>query len=197
MRIAALNAGGRSHRAQLCDVDAERAKRLEPVAPIWQMEVESASVRFHDIIADIPRPDAAVHRVVHGGLRRDLDRDALVDEHAIAAITAAVEFASAHNALALEGIDAITQRFGESVRQVEMLDSLRSDAPAVATLLSGPQMWRVKYGMPLISTSATAVRFCSGSIMTPCAPVRTFVIRTLEEWAMVRRGQRVLGANSG
>lgn len=148
MKIVTLNAGGRSHRALLYDVDPARARELEPARPIWQTDVESADVRYHDLLATMPEPDVAVHRVVHGGLSGALDTDRIVDAEVVAIIEAAIEFAPSHNRLALEGIDAVTTRYGPRVRQVAVVDhALRADAPPVATLLSGPTSWRSVHAM--------------------------------------------------
>ena len=148
MNVVALNAGGRSHRAQLFSVDARTGVQLEPLTPVWEKEVETASGSFRDLLTTLPQPDVAVHRVVHGGLHGELEGDAIVDDRVIAAITAAIEFAPGHNRLALEGIDAVAQRFDASVRQIVTLDyALRADAPAVATMLSGPDSWRSAHAM--------------------------------------------------
>jgi acetate kinase len=148
MKFLAFNAGGRSHRVIAYDVDAAAAAKLEPAASFWDAEDESATTHFRDLIADAPQPDVAVHRVVHGGLHGELDDDAPVDARVIGAIEDAIEFAPGHNRLALDGIAAVTERFGDAVRQVVVLDhALRADAPRVATMLSGPSAWASDHAM--------------------------------------------------
>ena len=138
MRILALNAGSASHIAKLYAI--EGPAQLEPVAPVWEAEVESRSVSFDDLLAKAPADalDGVAHRVVHAGLDPTIGLDERIDDRIVAVIRAATEFAPQHNGLALEGIAAATGRF-PAVPQVAIFDrALGVDAPDVASTLALP-----------------------------------------------------------
>jgi acetate kinase len=141
MRFLALNAGAASHIAML--YESSIPLPLDPPAPVWRDEVETASATFADLIARMPgaAPDAIVHRVVHPGLDRTIGFDERIDDRIVAAIEAGRAFAPGHNGLALEGIAAARERFPD-VAQIAIFDrALGDDAPEVATTIPGPFAW--------------------------------------------------------
>jgi acetate kinase len=92
-----------------------------------------------------PRLQAAAHRVVHTG---DLERSpAVVTADVVRAIDAAQLLAPEHNALALEGIDAVAHRF-PGVRQFVVSDSAyHATLPAEASNYAVPASWRKVWGI--------------------------------------------------
>lgn len=90
-------------------------------------------------------PQAAAHRVVHTG---DLEGSpALVTGDVLRAIAGARALAPEHNALALEGIDAVAHRF-PGVRQFVVSDSAyHATLPDVASTYAVPASWRKVWGI--------------------------------------------------
>lgn len=158
-RILALNAGSRSHIARLFEVSDHVP--FEPPAPVWDASVESASASFDDLLRNYPGepPDAAGHRVVHPGAACLLERSVCIDDAVRASIESAVPLAPGHNPLALEGIAAVTRRFGAALPQVAVFDTLLgADAPATATGYPIPPAWSEQYGIRRLGFHGISLR---------------------------------------
>ena len=80
-----------------------------------------AVIEWLDSIAELRRPDAAGHRVVHGGDR--FADPALIDDEVIAALEALCELAPLHNPGALSGIRAARKILGATVPMVAVFDT--------------------------------------------------------------------------
>ena len=148
MRVLTLNSGSRSHSLRLYDVALEAP--LEPPEPLWHAEVEASDDGFAELLEgyDGDAPDVAAHRVVHPGQDLATTHAALVDDRVRAAIEAAVPLARSHDPLALEGMDAIAARFGPTVRNVAVFDTLLgADAPREATTYAVPDGWAERFGI--------------------------------------------------
>jgi acetate kinase len=148
MKVLTLNAGSRSHSARLYAVEARPP--LDPPEPLWHAEIEAGRETFSDLLAKYTggAPDVAGHRVVHPGPTLATCRSALVDTGVRAALEAAIPLAPSHEPLALEGIDAVRERFGEGTPNVAVFDAaLGDDAPAFATTYPVPPAWRERCGV--------------------------------------------------
>jgi acetate kinase len=147
MRILALNAGSRSHKAQLFELDGD-APPLEPPRTAWEAADESAAGSFAKLLERYQGepPDAVAHRFVHPGPELAEQIAFRVDAAARALIERS-DLAPAHNPLALEGLRAASQRF-DAAEQIGISDvALGADAPAVATTYPLPSAWRERFGV--------------------------------------------------
>jgi len=146
VRILALNAGSRSHKAQLFSFDG--IPPLEPPKPEWETSDESSDGSFTKLLARYcsDPPDVVSHRFVHPGPEL-ADRIAFRIDDRVHAFIERSDLAPSHNPLALEGLGAATERFHEAV-QIGISDiALGPDAPAVATTYPVPYAWRERYGV--------------------------------------------------
>jgi acetate kinase len=80
-----------------------------------------AVTEWLDSVAELRRPDAVGHRIVHGGDR--FAGAALIDDDVIAALEALCELAPLHNPGALKGIRAAQAILGEAVPMVAVFDT--------------------------------------------------------------------------
>ena len=80
-----------------------------------------AVTEWLDSVAELRRPDAVGHRVVHGGDR--FIGAALLDDGVIAALEALCELAPLHNPGALKGIRAARAILGDAVPMVAVFDT--------------------------------------------------------------------------
>jgi hypothetical protein len=146
MKILALNAGSRSHRAQLFAFDG--IPSLEPPRAAWDAADESATGRFAELLETYrgEPPDAVVHRFVHPGPELAERIAFRVDDEARSLIERS-DLAPAHNPLALDGLRAASDRFAGAV-QIGISDiALGPDAPAIATTYPLPHAWRERFGI--------------------------------------------------
>jgi acetate kinase len=146
MKILALNAGSRSHKAQLFAFEGTPA--LEPLQPVWEAADESAGGSFAALLAAYhgDAPDVIAHRFVHPGPELAEHIAFRLDEAARAAIERS-DLAPSHNPLALEGLGAAVERFPQAVNVGISDVALGPGAPAVATTYPVPSAWRERYGV--------------------------------------------------
>jgi len=146
VRILALNAGSRSHRAQLFAFDG--APPLEPPRTLWDAADESADGSFAKLLDPYrgDPPEVVVHRFVHPGPEL-ASRIAFQLDDAARTLVERSDLAPSHNPLALEGLRAASERFGGAA-QIGISDvALGSDAPAIATAYPVPHAWRERFGV--------------------------------------------------
>ena len=94
----------------------------ESTAPIHDHDqAVRAVMEWLDSVAELRRPDAVGHRVVHGGDR--FIEAALIDDGVIAALEALSELAPLHNPGALSGIHAARKTLGGSVPMIAVFDT--------------------------------------------------------------------------
>ena len=144
--MLALNAGSRSHIAKLYAFDG--VPGLEPPKPDWDGADESAEGSFAKLLRTYAgdAPDAVLHRFVHPGPELANDIAFRIDERA-RTLLANSDLAPSHNPLALEGLDAASERFPDAL-QIGVSDAvLQHDAPAVATTYPVPYGWRERHGV--------------------------------------------------
>ena len=116
MRILVINAGSATLKYAQFDAQADRMERLASATVAWEgghaatVERALASLRR--------RPDAIVHRVVHGG--DEFVASVVLDDQVVRRLGALVPLDPLHNAIALEGIAATR---GLGVPQLAVFDT--------------------------------------------------------------------------
>jgi acetate kinase len=137
MRVLVVNAGSSSLKLRLLgpgdELEAER-----DLAPDDHEALAATT-------ADLPRPDAIGHRVVHGGARF---RDAVaVDGAVVDALHELVDLAPLHQPAALAGIEAVA-RVLPGVPAVACFDTaFHATLPAAAATYALPREWRERFGL--------------------------------------------------
>jgi hypothetical protein len=175
MKILALNAGSRSHRAQLFAFDG--IPSLEPPRAAWDAADESATGRFAELLETYrgEPPDAVVHRFVHPGPELAERIAFRVDDEARSLIERS-DLAPAHNPLALDGLRAASDRFAGAVQI------------GISDIASGPMHPRslppIRYHMPGANASAFVVTDFTGS----ASATRSSAMRGSAA-ATIRRGE--------
>ncbi|PRY93078.1 acetate kinase [Hasllibacter halocynthiae] len=110
-----------------------------------------------EMLADLPRPRAAVHRIVHGGDRAE---PALLDDATLTALDALAPLAPLHNPPALAAVRALT-RIDPDLPQIAVFDTaFHATMPEVERALPLPEEERARglrrYGFHGISYSGVA-----------------------------------------
>jgi acetate kinase len=137
VRVLVVNAGSSSLKLRLLgpgdELEAER-----DLAPAGRDALEAA-------LAELPRPDAVGHRVVHGGARF---RDAvLVDDAVVTALGELTDLAPLHQPAALAGIAAVGRALPD-VPAVACFDTaFHATLPAAAATYALPRAWRERFGL--------------------------------------------------
>lgn len=104
MRILVLNAGSRTTKASVIEAGRATARADGPA-----LDAAEAIDGLLTSLGGDPRPDAVVHRVVHGGTR--FTDPVLVDDAVVAALDDLVELAPLHQPPALHALEAARARF--------------------------------------------------------------------------------------
>jgi acetate kinase len=155
MVIIAVNAGSSSLKLQLVDATAAREQKLahalvQRIGGAATITVEAAkqSARretrdvpdhaaalatilavFHEM--GLPEPEAAGHRIVHGGSR--FTAPTKIDDGVIAALTALQELAPLHNAPGVAALEACRRAFRAGLPMVAVFDTaFHATLPEVA-----------------------------------------------------------------
>jgi acetate kinase len=137
VRVLVVNAGSSSLKLRLLgpgdELEAER-----DLAP-------DDHDALADWAADVARPDAVGHRVVHGG---DRFRDAVrIDSEVVAALSELVDLAPLHQPAALAGIEAVGEVLA-GVPAVACFDTaFHATLPAAAATYALPREWRERFGL--------------------------------------------------
>jgi acetate kinase len=137
VRVLVVNAGSSSLKLRLLDAAGE----LEA-----QRDLEPGDARALDAaLAELPRPDAVGHRVVHGGERY---RTAVrVDDEVVAGLDELVDLAPLHQPAALAGIAAVGRALPD-VPAVACFDTaFHATLPAAAATYALPAAWRERFGL--------------------------------------------------
>jgi acetate kinase len=137
VRVLVVNAGSSSLKLRLLgpDDELEAEHDLEP----------DDAAALDAALAEVARPDAVGHRVVHGGERfREAVR---IDDAVVAALGELVELAPLHQPAALAGIAAVGRALPE-VPAVACFDTaFHATLPAAAATYALPAPWRERYGL--------------------------------------------------
>jgi acetate kinase len=150
MLILVVNAGSSSVKLSLFALDHAAEPGAEPHGLRWERELfadESidecltALWTGRGAILDGPRDIEVVgHRIVHGGA--ELTAPTLLTPEVRNAIAHVTEYAPAHNAAAIRGVEAATRLLGNQAPQVAVFDTaFHSTLPPAAYTYAGPRAW--------------------------------------------------------
>lgn len=138
MRLLVVNAGSSSVKVSLLDGDTTLVDEHLPGPG-------AATAHALQLLLDEHRPDATVHRIVHGGAR--FTGPLLVDAHAEAELEALADLAPLHNPPALALIDLLRRR-ASGLPVVACFDTaFFATLPAAASTYAVPEAWRVRLGV--------------------------------------------------
>jgi acetate kinase len=137
VRVLVVNAGSSSLKLRLLgpgdELEAER-----DLAPDDHDALAAAA-------AELPRPDAVGHRVVHGGQR--FRASVRIDDDVVAALRELVDLAPLHQPAALAGIEALG-RVLPGVPAVACFDTaFHATLPPAAATYALPREWRERLGL--------------------------------------------------
>ncbi len=191
MKILVINAGSSSLKYQLIDMNGEKvlakgncerigsdgsvigykAKGQEIKKEVPMPDHTIAFLQVKDmlldsecgVIKDLSEVSAIGHRVVQGG--SVFSESCLVNKDVIEKIRELSPLAPLHNPANIQGIEACTQVFGESVPQVVVFDtSFHSTMPPKAYMYAIPYEYYEKYGVRRYGFHGTSHRFVSGEM---------------------------------
>ncbi|MGI8989984.1 MAG: acetate/propionate family kinase [Bryobacteraceae bacterium] len=136
MNILVLNAGSSSLKISLFDPHLNSSA-------IWETKADIDPNGLHlDALLEPHKDkvDAVGHRIVHGG--RIFRESALITPGVREAIKRLRELAPAHNAIELQGIEAIDGIFGRAIPQIAVFDTaFHATLPPEAYVYPGPYEW--------------------------------------------------------
>jgi acetate kinase len=137
VRVLVVNAGSSSLKLRL-------------LGPGDELEAErDLAPDDHDalaaVAAELARPEAVGHRVVHGGER--FRAPVVIDDAVVDALRELVDLAPLHQPAALAGIDAVG-RVLPAVPAFACFDTaFHADLPAAAATYALPREWRERFGL--------------------------------------------------
>jgi acetate kinase len=137
VRILVVNAGSSSLKLRLLGAadELEAQHDLEP----------DDSAALDAALADLPRPNAVGHRVVHGGER--FRAAVRVDDEVVDGLEALVDLAPLHQPAALAGIAAVGRALPD-VPAIACFDTaFHATLPAAAATYALPAAWRERFGL--------------------------------------------------
>ena len=141
--VLCVNSGSSSLKSALFEVDGESERALgrsteEVPSGDYTGALDAALTSFGD--RGLPAPDAAGHRVVHGGPRHA--EPVIVDDQVLAALRELVPFAPLHMPAAISGIEAVGARWPR-IPQVACFDTaFHHGMPLLARRLPVPDdLW--------------------------------------------------------
>jgi acetate kinase len=145
MRILTVNAGSSSLKLSLLDAAGEvLARRQVEVLPGQGAGSFDAGTVAAEL-AGLPAPDAAGHRVVHGG--REFIAPVRIDERVERRLHALTDLAPLHQPKSLAGIAAVREAL-PGLPEVACFDTaFHATIPAAAATYPVPQAWRQAYGL--------------------------------------------------
>jgi acetate kinase len=137
VRVLVVNAGSSSLKLRLLG-PSDELEAEHDLPPSDRDALDAA-------LAELSRPDAVGHRVVHGGARF---RDAvLVDDAVVTALDALSDLAPLHQPAALAGVAAVGRALPD-VPAVACFDTaFHATLPAAAATYALPQAWRERFGL--------------------------------------------------
>jgi acetate kinase len=137
LRVLVVNAGSSSLKLRLLgpDDELEAERDLDP----------HDHAALAATVADLRRPDAIGHRVVHGGDR--FREAARIDGEVVAALRELVDLAPLHQPSALAGIEAVGNVLPD-VPAIACFDTaFHATLPAAAATYALPREWRERFGL--------------------------------------------------
>lgn len=151
MIVLTVNTGSTSVKLAAFRVEDDGGEAGPPPERLAARRLEGARTdpvaALRAFLGELPaRPDAAAHRVVHGGTR--FTGPSLIDDDARKAIAALSELAPLHNPVALRWIDAAREACGAGVPQVAAFDTaFFASLPRVAAEYALPPHLGVELGV--------------------------------------------------
>src|SRR5919197_3944961 len=137
MRVLVVNAGSSSLKLRLLGPD-DAVEAAPDVPPDDVAALEAA-------IAEMPRPDAVGHRVVHGGER--FRAAVALDDGVVAALEELTDLAPLHQPLALAGIAAVGRALPGAPAVACFDTAFHATLPTAASTYALPAQWRERYGV--------------------------------------------------
>ena len=114
-------------------------------------------------IKDLSEVTAIGHRVVQGG--SFFDHSVLIDDSVLEKIKELSPLAPLHNPAHIQGIDACTKVFGESVPQIAVFDTaFHQTMPEKAYMFAVPYKYYEKYGVRKYGFHGTSHRYVSAKM---------------------------------
>ena len=114
-------------------------------------------------IKDLSEVTAIGHRVVQGG--SFFDHSVLIDDSVLEKIKELSPLAPLHNPAHIQGIDACTEVFGESVPQIAVFDTaFHQTMPEKAYMFAVPYEYYEKYGVRKYGFHGTSHRYVSAKM---------------------------------
>ncbi|HEX7298289.1 MAG TPA: acetate/propionate family kinase [Solirubrobacteraceae bacterium] len=137
MRVLVVNAGSSSLKLRLLGPGGELEGERD-LAPDDHAGLAAA-------VAELERPDAIGHRVVHGGER--FREAVMIDDGVVDALRELVELAPLHQPAALAGVAAVDRAL-PGVPAVACFDTaFHAGLPAAAATYALPREWRERFGL--------------------------------------------------
>ncbi len=142
LNVLVLNAGSSSLKASRFAMDRPGEDGDAPAGIVWQKS-EEGSDNIDQLLSTIENPESIGvigHRVVFGGSK--LSRPTRITAEVRTELKHLCEYAPAHNAAALKGIDAAFATFGNDTPQVAVFDTeFHSTLAPDAFTYAGPRSW--------------------------------------------------------
>ncbi len=155
MHILVVNAGSSSVKLRLLDEYDEVSESADLAADSNGFDVGQLT----GVLRRWPRPDAIVHRIVHGG--REFLGAVRIDERVTTQLRALTELAPLHQPKSLAGLDAVT-RLLPDVEAVACFDTaFHATLPDAAATYALPREWRERYGVRRYGFHGLSHSYCS------------------------------------
>ncbi|MGH8516228.1 MAG: acetate/propionate family kinase, partial [Panacagrimonas sp.] len=117
---------------------------------------------LREVLAQIPRPDAVGHRVVHGGHR--FTQSVRLDPGVRKELESLVPLAPLHQPMALRGIDQVTACW-PGVKQILCFDTaFHSTLSEAASAYALPREWSETYGLRRFGAHGLSVEWSLGQV---------------------------------
>ena len=141
MRVLVVNAGSSSLKLRLLD----GADQLLQSADVPADAAGFDETRVDELLDQWPAPDAAGHRIVHGGTQ--FDRPVVIDGEVRQRLQELTALAPLHQPKSLAALDAVTARLPGIPAVASFDTAFHATLPAAASTYAVPREWRERYGV--------------------------------------------------
>ena len=154
-----LNAGSSSLKHALVDSESERIETAGTLRWEHDSSAERHAAAVREVLSELrQRPEAAGHRVVHGGER--FTGPAIVTPEVMEAIAALCDLAPLHVPAALDGMRAVASAL-PGLPQVASFDTaFHRSLPLAVSTLPLPASWRRRFGLRRYGFHGLNVAWC-------------------------------------
>ncbi|MFL6140638.1 MAG: acetate/propionate family kinase [Labedaea sp.] len=165
MRVLVVNAGSSSLKLRLLDSDDSDGSTDTAHTVVASADLPAGPDGFDGdaltgVLRDWPRPDAAGHRIVHGG--RDFSAPVRVDSVVRTRLEQLTSLAPLHQPTSLAALDAVTERL-PGLPAVACFDTaFHTTIPAAAATYPIPREWRERYAIRRYGFHGLSHAYCSG-----------------------------------